>query len=150
MGQENTKSNKTWIIVLMVLIVAVAGYFYFSKDGKFSLEANKQQQEQNFLFSMKQECQKAGDMLYQADVKSMGENTLLIPEYAYNKSLNTCLYFGGHIEKNWVGKWVKDSLSNKEIISFMRSGEQVILGSACPNCLSSESFDERKRELFNE
>ncbi|PIP31937.1 hypothetical protein COX24_00770 [bacterium (Candidatus Gribaldobacteria) CG23_combo_of_CG06-09_8_20_14_all_37_87_8] len=98
---------------------------------------------------MRQECQKAGDKLYQADVKSLGQNSLFVPEYAYNESLNTCLYFSGYIEKGWTSKWVKDSFTNKEIISFMSSGEQVVIGSTCPSCLSNEAFNERKQELFN-
>lgn len=133
--------------IVGILLVSVSALYYFVV---FLPQQRTQGRERDFLFSMKQECQKAGDKLYQADVKSMGANSLFVPEYAYNKSLNTCLYFGGHIEKDWINKWVKDSFTNEEIISFMRSGEQVVLGSTCPSCLSNEAFDERKRELFGE
>lgn len=134
-------------MIVAILLVGISAFYYFVV---FLPEQQTQDKERDFLFSMKQECQKAGDKLYQADVKSSGENSLFVPEYAYNKSLNTCLYFGGYVAKDWINKWVKDSFTNEEIISFMRSGEQVILGSACPSCLSNEAFDERKRELFNE
>lgn len=130
-----------------ILLVGFSALYYFVV---FLPQQRTQDKERDFLFSMRQECQKAGDKLYQADVKSMGVNSLFVPEYAYNKSLNTCLYFGGHIEKDWINKWVKDSFTNEEIVSFMRSGEQVVMGSTCPSCLSNEDFDKRKQELFNE
>ena len=133
--------------IVAILLVGVSALYYFLV---FLPQQRTQDKERDFLFSMRQECQKAGDKLYQADVKSLGQNSLFVPEYAYNKLLNTCLYFGGHIEKDWINKWVKDSFTNEEIISFMRSGEQVVLGSTCPSCLSNEDFDERKSELFNE
>ena len=133
--------------IVAILLVGGSALYYFLV---FSPQQQTQNQERDFLFSMKQECQKAGDKLYQADIKSLGQNSLFVPEYAYNKSLNTCLYFSGHIKKDWINKWVKDSFTNEEIISFMRSREQVILGSTCPSCLSNEDFDERKRELFGE
>lgn len=133
--------------VAATVLVGVSAFYYFVI---FSPQQRTRDKERDFLFSMKQECQKAGDKLYQTDAKSTGANTLLVPEYAYNKSLNTCLYFGGSIEKDWINKWVKDSFTNEEVISFMRSGEQVVLGSICPGCLSNEAFDERKRELFGE
>jgi len=34
MEQEKTKSNKTEIMVFIILVIAVVGYFYFSKDQK--------------------------------------------------------------------------------------------------------------------
>ena len=133
--------------IIGILLVAVSAIYYFVV---FLPQQRTQDKERDFLFSMRQECQKAGDKLYQADVKSLGQNSLFVPEYAYSKSLNACLYFGGHVAKDWINKWVKDSYTNEEIISFMRSGEQVVLGGTCPSCLSNENFDERKRELFNE
>lgn len=123
--------------------------YYFNSQDNNSINSQIEKQERDFLFSMKQECQKAGDKLYQADVKSLGVKYLFIPEYAYSKSLNTCLYFGGYF-KDGMEMWVKDSFTNKVIISFMRFGEEIILGSTCPSCLSGESFNEKKHELFNE
>ncbi len=146
MEKLNKNLVKVGAMVAILLVGVSVSYYFFV----FSPKQRTQDQERDFLFSMKQECQKAGDKLYQADVNSLGQNGLFVPKYAYNKSLNTCLYFGGHIEKDWINKWIKDSFTNEEIISFMRSGEQVILGDTCPSCLSNEDFDERKRKLFGE
>ena len=87
--------------VTAILLVGVSASYYFFV---FSPKQQTQNQERDFLFSMKQECQKIGDKLYQADVRSLGQNSLFVPEYVYNKSLNSCLYFGGHIEKGWLNK----------------------------------------------
>lgn len=133
--------------IIGILLVAVSAIYYFVV---FLPQQRTQDKERDFLFSMRQECQKAGDKLYQADVKSLGQNSLFVPEYAYSKSLNTCLYFGGHVAKDWINKWVKDSYTNEEIISFMSSGDKVLIGSTCPSCLSNEAFDKKKQELFNE
>ena len=146
---KNESSSKFLkISIAVAILLAGASVFYYFVF--FLPQQRTQDKERDFLFSMKQECQKAGDKLYQEDVESLGQNSLFVPEYAYSKSLNTCLYFGGHVAKDWINKWVKDSFTNEEIISFMRSGEQVILGSTCPSCLSNEAFDKKKQELFNE
>lgn len=130
-----------------ILIVGISLFYYFVI---FLPKQKTESKERDFLFSMKQECQKAGDKLFQLDVKSMGENTLLVPQYAYNKSLNTCLYSGGYIEKEWLNKWIKDSFTNKDIASFMSYQNKVLQDNRCPECLSLEAFDEKERELFNQ
>jgi hypothetical protein len=132
---------------LAILIVGASLSYYFAI---FLPKQTKENKERDFLFSMKQECQKAGDKLFQADVKSMGENTLFVPRYAYNKLLNTCLYSGGHIEKEWVNKWIKDSFTNKDIASYMSYQNKVIQDSTCPECLSLDAFDKKEKELFGE
>jgi len=146
---KNESSSKFLkISIAVAILLAGASVFYYFVF--FLPQQRTQDKERDFLFSMKQECQKAGDKLYQEDVESLGQNSLFVPEYAYSKSLNTCLYFGGHVAKDWINKWVKDSYTNEEIISFMSSGDKVLIGSTCPSCLSNEAFDKKKQELFNE
>lgn len=123
-------------IVTGVLIIAVSAFYYF-------VIALPEMRKQDFVFSMKQKCQSAGEKLYQSDVDSKGDSILFEPQYTYSVALNTCLYSGGRVEDKGVIKWVKDSFTNKEIASYIKVGKEE-LG------LSMEEFGQKEKELFSE
>lgn len=147
--------NNWWKIILAtgVLLIGFSIFYYyvvFLPHKEQTKLKQEQKDEQEFIFSMKRKCQEGGDKIYQKDIEELGKYKMCVPEYSYNRKLNTCLYFSCHIEKDWLNKWVKDVFGNNEIISFIESkGEVVTFG--CPTCVSSnEEFEKQKQELFTQ
>ena len=133
-------------IVVLTIAVSALYYFVIFLPRQTRQEA---QERQEFIFSMKQKCQDAGEKLYTEDVKELEQGTLCVPEYTYSEKLNTCLYAGCYLQKESSQQWIKDSFTNKEIYLFFRIGDEVMAkGSMCDNCVSLEEFKKRKQELF--
>ncbi len=144
-------NHKIKIILITAIIVAIIT----SIPWFLLLKSRSQQTEEEYIFSMKQKCREVGSKLYEQDVEELGLVNVLNPEYYYNKELNTCLYTGGQVQKDYLEKWVKDSLTNKWIIAFIRrtiDGEKRVMSkSVCPECLSTnEEFERQKQELFSQ
>ena len=100
-------------------------------------------------------CQEIGEKLYKDLVNKLGSLLVFNPTYTYNKRLNTCLYAGGFFgsnEADYMEMFVKDTISNEDILFYMarlENGEFVridILGSA----QSIPDFNFKKDLLFNE
>lgn len=146
---------KTILIITLFLLLSISVYFNLIQDKQKKGEVgDKEKQRVEFLFSKKRECQELGNIIYNQDRKELDESGIILnPEYAYNEELNTCLYAGGYMGKgaDWQ-KWVKDSLSNKEILYLMSSEGEILPPSMyCDTCVSSiEEFNMRKQELFNQ
>ena len=137
---------KTIIFIIVLIVIGIGVITGVQQYRKFLQE----KVEKEFLFTMKQKCREEGNKIYQEDVKHAGFDTMCSPEYSYNKKLNTCLYFSCYIGIDWVNKWVKDVFSNKEILSLMISGGEVLTIN-CPTCVASEEeFDRIQRELFSQ
>lgn len=134
-------------MIACILLVgsSVSYYFYI-----FLPREQTESRERDFIFSKKNECLEIGEKLYQNDLQDLEDRALLVPQYAYNKDLNTCLYFNGYVGTDFSEQWVKDSFTNNQIISYMRYREETLGGAECPSCLSIEAFKTRKAELFSE
>ena len=139
------KIIKFSVIAMLSLIISFSVFYYF-------VIFLPKEQEQEFSFSMKQKCKTAGEKIYQEDKEGAKESKNLfikVPEYTYNQRLNTCLYFGGYFKENFSEGWVKDSFTNKKIISFIEFEDNKSNRFTCLTCLSQEEFKEKKQELFN-
>lgn len=146
---EPKKQNNILTISMILLFIAVI--YLTIQNNKLNLQISyNENNKQEELILKKKECMEAGEKLYQADINDVGKNYLFTPEYTYNESLNTCLYFGGYIdpENDWVSKWVKDSYTNTQIISFMSSGDDVVTTDICSTCVSNDVFMQKQKELF--
>ncbi|MDO8486133.1 MAG: hypothetical protein Q7S77_00315 [Candidatus Staskawiczbacteria bacterium] len=144
--------KQNWFKLSFSISVALIGasvFYYFVifvPDQKQNADV---QQEKEDAFLMKQKCQTIGQKIYEDDAKTLGRDNMLIPEYVYSKDLNTCLYFGGHVEENSYKKWIKDSLANEEIFSFFELNGRVLNKSfICETCVPLEEFDMQKEILF--
>lgn len=147
-------------IGIAILTVAIPASYYF-------LIYLPRQNENSRLFTANQRCREVGEKLYQEDVKAKEESKKLgvsigrysyvnDPEYTFNQGLNTCLYAGHSSQGDPTGSvsdyWVKDALTNKEILRFYILSIKDEAGSdieKCDYCVASlEEFEKRKVELF--
>jgi hypothetical protein len=104
------------------------------------------------IFSMQQKCSEAGVKLYEKDLESAKLTSLSLgnPEYHYNKELNSCLYFNILIGEGNLQKWIKDSFSNKELVSVIEINGKLLLNkSMCDSCVTNEQFNIMKKSLFS-
>ena len=109
---------KLSIIFAVLLIACSVSYYYVvflpqkhraeTEQPKKDNQAEAEQQEKEHLLSTKERCREAGDKLYQQKIEDLGRDNLLIPEYYYNEGLNTCLYAGGYIKKDYFEKSVEE------------------------------------------
>lgn len=107
---------------------------------------------------MKEKCADLGSKAYNQAVQELGtstaENYYDYPEYHYSKELNTCLYMMGNTKNNNLFYYVKDSVTQEVLVSYLEfnvGGEKRVLQGKkqCPTCVSSyEEFEVRKQELF--
>lgn len=146
------------IISLLSLIVIISAVYYFA----FKLPEIS---ERKFVLAQQEKCRDAGDKAYKADLKQYNADSLDEPEYSYNKTLNTCLYFSGYkyegnrssgqskdifthnCDASWE-LWVKDAYSNKKIISVMNFNSNK-----CEWMTHSDTIDKfwkEKNDLFGE
>lgn len=149
--------NKIFKIVLIVAISIIAfsiSYYYVILLPQKEKSRIKQQEQENLLV-MKEKCRELGEKLYNQDIEELGKYKVFNPEYHFNQKLNTCLYIGGRIDKDYLEKWVKDSLTNKPIIMFIeitnKEGKREVITFGCSECLSSnEEFEQQKQKLLSE
>lgn len=141
-----------FVIGIAALAIAASTSYYFlvflPDQARQETQWQQQRENQNFLFSMKQKCQESGEKLYNDDVKELGRNSLFVPEYAYNQKLNTCLYSSAYVQKDSLQKWIKDSLSNKDLVWFWKLNDEIVTKDQCNLCVSNEEFNKQKEELF--
>jgi len=99
------------------------------------------------IFAFKQKCLSAGEKLHKEVIDGM-PGTILRDEYTYNPNLNTCLYFGGHIDfpsdLSQTGYWIYDSLTKEELYTFSQIDETVY-----SEIKSQEDFFVIKDQLFS-
>jgi len=142
-------------ITIAILVIAVSISYYYLIFLPNKERAKLQQQKEELIFSMQSKCREMGEKLYNKGVEDLGEYSVFNPEYYYNKKLNTCLYAGGYIKKDYLEKLVRDSFTNKPIITFIEmareNGEREVITFGCPECVSSnEEFEQQKQKLFSE
>lgn len=137
--------NKNYIIAFLIILLGVFGFWVLVQN-------NNQDSPQ---LSLKKECREAGENIYQQEVANQSPTqTYFEPEYTYNKDLDTCLYAGGFVsvagENTYLDRWVKDSLTNEEIVGYRAIDDIPISPEYCGDtCVSSPGeFYERKNELF--
>ena len=107
------KENWFKLLIGLALVFVSAGYMVSQLTNRNVEQSN---------ISMKEKCFKIGSAVHNNisdEYKDAGRNySLLRAEFIYNKNLNTCLYSSGSITNNIVQKWVYDSFTNEEILSF--------------------------------
>lgn len=124
------------ILLLIIVIVAITAIYLLFRKPEDPL-------------AVKQRCQEAGLPLYERDRKDVdgSDATLFEPEFGYSKELKTCLYAGGLLGTRdgitTIIKWVKDSYSNQELISYSEVNGEAFAG-------SRQEFERRKQELFRQ
>ncbi|MBS3904203.1 MAG: hypothetical protein KGZ39_02630 [Simkania sp.] len=146
------------LIPASVFIIAISvGYYFVFYLPKISQEKSE--------LTMREKCREVGEQAYKADLKQYNVSSLNSPQYGYNKKLRTCIYASGYhnegnpsagkskegflphnCDANWE-KWVKDSYTNKEIISIVNFN-----GPNCEWMASTESiqkFNEDSERLFD-
>lgn len=168
-----------FVIGLLSIVIIVSGYVVLSYFGVVNntlllIDSKKEKNLQDTamdtesILSQKIECQKVGEIEHEENINTLEENTKNSnirayvsagPEYAYNKKLDTCLYFVG-ITSNLLeeGKQayspsntvydtlliVKDVLANDNVLYFEgRNGD-----TEAEKRLTV--FEAQKQLLFNE
>ncbi len=105
---------------------------------------------------VKLNCQQVGEQMYQNLVISLGKILVFNPSYSYNSRLNTCLYAGGFFgsqKADYMEMFVKDSLTNKYILSYIAqkdSSGNLVRIDAISNTASVADFEAQKQVLMNE
>lgn len=134
---------KTILIVTLLTAFCILVYI-----NLYSSQSRKQEYQQ-FLFSKKEECRQAGEIMDEKMKNNQSRGIVYLEsEYAYNEKLNTCLYYGGYTfssNESALGaslvEYVYDSLANKELMGRDTSSNL--------NTLSQDVFNKEKKELFN-
>lgn len=91
--------------------------------------------EEKFVLVQQQKCREVGEQAYKTDLRQYNVDILNDPEYTYSQKLKTCIYRSGYhdqgdisagVDKTFLEsncnaywkKWVKDSYTNKELLSI--------------------------------
>lgn len=137
---------KKIISIAIILVALSVSYFFviFLPQEKQSIQTQEQQE---FLFRKQSECKQICEKIYHED-RTDNQVTLFVPNYAYNKNLNTCFYSSGYIGQNAIMRWVKNCMTNEEVVSLM-SVDGKITTDYCDTCTSSGGeFDMKKKEFM--
>ena len=123
--------------------------------GYFIGHSTSNENDASDVFSMQQKCSEAGARLYEKDLESRESTGFSLggPQYHYNRELNTCLYYNTVIGvgQDFSNKWVMDSFSNKELVSFIATnGKPFLNKSMCDTCVTNEEFEIKKEALFSQ
>ena len=130
-----------WIISLVLSFVL--GYYFPSQTTDKLVTST---------LEVKEQCMRVGSEVHTKIVaeykKSDYEASVFKPEYTYNPRLDTCLYFSGAVSRTEDGKltvqkWVVNSFTNEELLSFMSFDDQDV-------GMSLDYFDAQKERLFTE
>jgi len=142
--------NKNNIIITTLLVVLA--FLVYSNYQKTDSDYLKSEKRSNLTFERKMECQTAGEKIYQKHITDGSELRYFNPQYKYSKNLDTCLYYGGYFgdSEGNIQKWVIDSLTNEELISYMQVDGKPFTA-YCDSCRATvQDFDLEKERLFNE
>ena len=137
------KNIRNLLITIVVIIFILIAYIIGRTQRRETFITKPTAEQLQLDMGNKEKCRIAGEVLYQQDTKdavALDKKMLDIHEYAYNNNLNTCLYEGGNIfaisdQKAKFGHdtiytwWIKDSLSNKLILTISYGLDQI----ACNN-----------------
>jgi len=151
------QQKKSLISALVFVTTLATGYYFVIYLPKFN--------DKKFTLIMQEKCREVGEQAYKADLKQYNVSSLNHPEYTYNKKLGTCIYASGYRDEgstasgkskegllphncdaSWE-KWVKDSYTNKKILSITNFN-----GPNCEWMASVESiqkFNEDSEKLFS-
>jgi len=173
------KENWFKLIIIIIFLIGILIIYY---GFIFLLDKEKAGKEQQELFDFRAKCRLEGQKLYEIDKKEVeAKNKQYVttiysfticknPEFAYNKNLNTCLYYCYEWESTFSGSnapdfvtnryWIKDVFTNKKILHYTEYGSGAtgtsvrgkynISEEGCPLCvMSMKEFEERKIELFS-
>lgn len=121
-------------ISIIAVAIAIAYFFiiYLSRNQK-----------QNFIFNKQRECRNICETIYKIEEKSLPDGTMFNPQYFYNEEKNTCYYSGGFIgtkEPLSITKYIKNCLTNEEVVSYMKIGDKIF-------GVTEEEFNKKEQEL---
>lgn len=139
-------------IIIIATICLIIGFFV----GQWYSENKQEIQDDDYIFSMKEKCKKVGEEVDRERMKDPFYSiTSVEPEYAYNKKINTCLYyaefkFGSNPPYGSYIGVVKDALSNKVIMQFHARIDKDDTLLSCDGCIDKEDFYSKKVILFNQ
>lgn len=143
-------------IIKLVFVISVSAFLFFiiyfilsDKLSRSNLDDKKVEEEQ--YFSKKKICMEVGKKMLQIDAKHYKvEEWQLHAEFAYNKNLDTCLYYGSYaFSEGGFEEWVKDGFTNKTITSIMVWPNEMLNCSNDEKCFNKlDKFEKRKKELF--
>jgi len=110
------------------------------------LELIPQSETRSDHFERKRACLEAGYKAYERDERDLiGSGLhLFLPTFCYNDSLNTCLYACGVRKENYKSPFVRDCLTNMEILTFTMLDGRVVASDTD----TEYGFELRKRKLM--
>ncbi len=141
------KQNNIISVLSLILAISIGYNFYLLSNS----ESRKD------ILALQKDCQSVGEKLFKEDTKDLSKTSVMFnPIYGYNNELNTCLYYGGYMDSNsaiiYTFKWIKDSYTNKEILSYNGTNESSVDLTYCgDSCVATlEEFEQRKKELLGQ
>lgn len=104
----NNFLQKSIAIAVLIIAGAITHYFVLVLPKQSEIENNIK-------------CQEAGRILHKADAaESPSTTTELEGKFKFDKTSNTCVYWGGFITKEGiVHKYIKNTYTNETIAEFM-------------------------------
>ncbi|MCW5982255.1 MAG: hypothetical protein KIT09_29480 [Bryobacteraceae bacterium] len=106
----------------------------------------RQQQPTRDLLDLKIKCAEVGRRFHPGfvrDLRGAGRETPLVPRFAYNAKLNTCIYRGGSFDKAGSFQFIVDLTTNEELASYLDNGSMDDTA-----VLERAKFNQRQMELF--
>ncbi len=130
--------HASWIFLLLILVLCELP-LQLRAQGPNDSEPTKQGE-----FEMKKVCFDVARHVYEKDFeKSKNDGVVVLkPLYTYSKKLNTCVMYGGFVDKDETSFFIFDALTNVEIASSILKGNKTIEG------LSKEDFNRKKKAFF--
>ncbi len=118
-------NNKLVLPISIMLGCVILGGFYYAtqinkqqsieKQQKFEIEEKRKVQ----IDELEKDCKESGEKMYESEKKEASGSTwsVIEPQYKYNSSIHKCLYSGGVSDGNYWTRYVKDTMTNENIIA---------------------------------
>jgi len=110
----NTNIFTKLFFTIGILLLGVSSFYYFVFYLPNQSELKKQQQESEYILSMKKECQELAKKIIQENEKKGIYYTS--HRFGYNRGLNTCLYAYTDLGESYSIRRLEDILNNETII----------------------------------
>jgi len=124
------KIQSKFLYVIIFGLVAIVIWQTFNNQKQ-----QKQEHQDNFLFTKHTECQNICKALYEKDLEELSEASVLNPRYGYNSDENACFYAGGWIDEDFLTRRVVNCQTNEEMLTFMTLNGEVTT-TDCPECIT--------------
>ncbi len=139
------KLNKLSIPIAIIIASLVFGGFFYATQVNKQKFIEEQQQIKD-VRNIEIYCRKIGEDYRKNEILENPTISFIIPQYGYNKELNTCLYRGGFFRDFVDERYIIDLNTNTTIATstyFLIEGEiSHTYG------LTRKEFEKRESELF--